>query len=228
MRLFFKLSLRSVLTCAASLLFLLVSFWTSEIQAQTLPVFTDGNLSVEVTLRNPCNTPSLNNGSIEFRIISSEGSVPVNIFRFLPSGTFLNIAVGSTFVFPVSFPPTGVSSGTYRFVIDDGTNAIDLFSAPLNLTNSSPITDNGSSKTDNVVCGATAGTIDVEVTGGSGNYAYSWNDGATTQDRSGLATGTYSVVVSDAATNCTLTLNFNIGDPQPLDFQIAAASSAVC
>jgi len=44
------------------------------------------------------------------------------------------------------------------------------------------------------------GSITLSVTGGTAPYVYLWNTGATTQNLTGLASGTYSVVVKDSAT----------------------------
>ncbi|MEO8149224.1 MAG: T9SS type A sorting domain-containing protein [Bacteroidia bacterium] len=57
-----------------------------------------------------------------------------------------------------------------------------------------------------------SGTINVNTTGGTVTYAYLWNDGSTSQNRSGLAVGTYTVTVTDTngcseSLNITLTVN---------------------
>ncbi|MEZ4884232.1 MAG: DUF4331 family protein [Chitinophagales bacterium] len=41
------------------------------------------------------------------------------------------------------------------------------------------------------------GALDISVSGGSGDYEYMWSNGATTQDISGLSTGTYTVTITD-------------------------------
>jgi len=56
------------------------------------------------------------------------------------------------------------------------------------------------------ICSANCnGSATVAVTGGSGTYAYLWDDpaGQTTATASGLCPGTYSVVVTDIETGCT-------------------------
>ncbi len=46
--------------------------------------------------------------------------------------------------------------------------------------------------------GYSNGAVDLVVTGGTGTLSYTWSNGATTQDISGLAAGTYTVTVVDA------------------------------
>jgi len=46
-------------------------------------------------------------------------------------------------------------------------------------------------------CGRNDGSIDISVTGGSGNYTYSWSNNATSQDINNLNAGSYTVQVDD-------------------------------
>lgn len=71
----------------------------------------------------------------------------------------------------------------------------------------------------NLCAGDDQGSIDIEVTGGFGDYTYSWTgpNGFTSmdQDITGLETGTYIVIVTDDLA-CQQTGSFEITEPQPL------------
>jgi hypothetical protein len=70
-------------------------------------------------------------------------------------------------------------------------------------------------KTDET-CATANGTIDVTVSGGTNPYTYAWNDGDTTEDRTDLAPGTYTVTVTDG-NNCTAAISsVIIADPIPV------------
>ncbi len=53
------------------------------------------------------------------------------------------------------------------------------------------------------------GSIDITVSGGTGAYTFAWSNGATTEDLSSLAPGTYSVTVTDEK-QCSSTASFAI------------------
>ena len=65
------------------------------------------------------------------------------------------------------------------------------------LTDPSPMSIIGVA-TDATVGDGENGSIDLTVAGGVGPYTYSWSNGATTQDISGLGLGPYYVTVTDA------------------------------
>ena len=63
--------------------------------------------------------------------------------------------------------------------------------------------------------GATDGAIDVFVNGGTLPYNYLWADGDTTEDRSNIGAGSYSMTVTDEQ-GCTVSVNELISEPSAL------------
>ncbi|HOY97638.1 MAG TPA: MopE-related protein, partial [Catalimonadaceae bacterium] len=61
-----------------------------------------------------------------------------------------------------------------------------------------------------VCTGSSNGSINLTVFGGQGPFQYTWSNGATTEDISSLAAGTYSVTVQDQ-TSATATMSFLVG-----------------
>jgi plastocyanin len=90
-----------------------------------------------------------------------------------------------------------LTPGTYTVVVTDvnGCTATDSTS----ITEPPALSVSTSSTPDN---GTNNGSIDLTVSGGVGPYTYSWDNSATTEDISALASGTYTVTVTDA-NGCT-------------------------
>lgn len=104
---------------------------------------------------------------------------------------------------------TGLTAGTYTVTVMDA----NACSKTLSTTITQPTAISLTETHVNVLCnGASTGSIDLSVSGGTGAYTYSWTGGATTQDRTGLAAGTYTVTVTDANL-CTQTLSTTISEP---------------
>jgi len=59
--------------------------------------------------------------------------------------------------------------------------------------------------------GASDGSIDLTVTGGTGPYSFSWSNGAKTEDISGLVAGSYTCTVKDS--NYTEKYTVSISEP---------------
>jgi HYR domain/SprB repeat/Secretion system C-terminal sorting domain len=94
---------------------------------------------------------------------------------------------------------SGLASGTYVVVVTDGENceatASILIDQPDVLTvNASATAQSAFDQND--------GSASANAAGGVADYNYAWNNGGTTQTISGLAPGSYNVVVTDA-NGCT-------------------------
>lgn len=94
---------------------------------------------------------------------------------------------------------SGLTAGNYNVIVTDYFGC----SASLPVTIAEPSALSISESHQNVACnGGNNGTIDITVSGGTPGYSFLWNDNATTEDRTNLSSGTYTVVVTDA-NGCT-------------------------
>ena len=111
---------------------------------------------------------------------------------------------------------SSLSAGTFTCTVMDVKNCIA--SANITLTEPSAITIslNGNYPSCN---GGTDGSITTTPGGGAGFYTYKWNGGATSQNRTVLSAGTYTVTVSDAK-NCTNSANTILVEPTSLIISI--------
>ncbi|HZB11916.1 MAG TPA: SprB repeat-containing protein, partial [Chryseolinea sp.] len=89
-----------------------------------------------------------------------------------------------------------LAAGKYSVTIKDANGNVLTLSEEI--TSSPPINITGAVL--NPACsGAVNGSIDVTATGGTGTYTYAWSNGSTDQDLTGVASGVYTVKVTDAA-----------------------------
>ncbi|MBS1613534.1 MAG: gliding motility-associated C-terminal domain-containing protein, partial [Bacteroidetes bacterium] len=85
-----------------------------------------------------------------------------------------------------------------------------------NITLTQPSTLALNENVTNISCyGRTDGSITINVTGGTGQYKYQWNQGSGTQLYN-LAASTYRITVTDTVSGCALTKILNITQPAAL------------
>ena len=123
---------------------------------------------------------------------------------------------------------SGLAVGTYNVTVTDA----DMCTATTTVTITEPATTLSSSITasTNVLCkGASTGAATAAGTGGTGMYTYLWNDGMaqTNATATGLAAGTYSVVVTDA-NGCTSTSMVTITEPTTVLTSSTTQTNVLC
>jgi hypothetical protein len=107
---------------------------------------------------------------------------------------------------------TGLRGGTYNVTVTDAGGC--TASTSRTITTPSVILS-VSGTTTQATCGAATGSINITAAGGTAPYTYNWGGGVTTEDRTTLAAGNYSVTVTDANA-CTVVQNFTITQPNAL------------
>ncbi|MBE0639509.1 MAG: hypothetical protein IH598_13410 [Bacteroidales bacterium] len=98
---------------------------------------------------------------------------------------------------------SGLAAGAYNLTVTDSKGCQETKEVIVTQPDDISITPS----VTHVSCrGFNNGQISLSVSGGKPGYSYLWNDGNSSQNRTGLAPGNYSVTVTDSK-NCTKTLS---------------------
>ncbi|MEO5643626.1 MAG: T9SS type A sorting domain-containing protein, partial [Bacteroidia bacterium] len=150
------------------------------------------------------------NGAIN---LTPTGGTGPYTFNWLPSG-------------PTTEDRTGLTAGTYTVIITDNNGCTGTVTATVTQP-TSPVS--GTTVVTNVSCfGGSNGTINLTPTGGTGPYTFNWlPSGPTTEDRTGLTAGTYSVQITDL-NGCTATNAFTVTQPSAISVTASAQTNVSC
>lgn len=103
---------------------------------------------------------------------------------------------------------SNILAGTYTLTVTGANGCTKTIT--VDVTNTNPPINVTATAMPNTVCNASPnGSIDVSVSPANPNYTYTWSNGATTQDLTGVATGSYTVTVSAGGT-CTQVATFDV------------------
>ncbi len=191
--------------------------WSNGSTTEDLDSLGAGNYVVSLTDSFGCiasdsviiiqnNGPELTINSTNESCTGNDGAVNIDI-----SGGTLPLTIlwsnGST-----TEDISAVSAGTYFVTVSDANGCTAEATADVLPTTPPSI----SYISTNTNCGASNGTIEVSVFGGSYPLNYLWSNGATTQDLDSLVAGIYFITLTDAA-NCSVIDSITITDsPAPV------------
>ncbi|MCE2743760.1 MAG: SprB repeat-containing protein, partial [Fluviicola sp.] len=176
--------------------------WSNAAITEDLSGLGVNNYTATVTDINGC-AGSISSSITQPAILTSSISSQTNVSCYGGNnGTFTVVASGGTSNYLYSLngganQSNGVFSnliaGSYTVLITDANNC--SVSQIVTITQPTAPVVLSATQVDVLCYGGTTGSIDLGVTGGTGAYSYNWSNSSTTQDLSGLAAGTYTVIV---------------------------------
>jgi hypothetical protein len=195
--------------------------WSNGSSSQTVTGLSAGSYQITVTDGNNCTSSST--GTInQTSGITSTTSTTQTTTCTSSDGTATVTPSGGTPPYSyfwsngdVTQTADSLAVGQWSVIITDANgcneNAIALVSSV-----ASPVAVIDSSGVTHVSCfGLSDGSANVQVTGGTSPYSYSWSNGASTQNLSNVTSGTYIVIVTDAA-NCDVYASVTITQPDDI------------
>jgi hypothetical protein len=188
-----------------------------------------GTYSITVTTSSGCTATATALVSQPVQLAATASVTGVSCYGSSSGSINLTVTGGTpayTFNWQDLTPPpvepedrVNVPAGTYSVTVTDSKGCTATASAVITqpgsgLTVTGTVTD--------VTCnGLNNGIINITASGGtgSGTYTYDWGGGVTSEDRSGLAAGSYNVQVTDA-NGCTATASFTVSQPAVLTLSL--------
>jgi hypothetical protein len=191
--------------------------WNNGQTTATITNLEPGNYTVVITDANGCTANPIVTVNA-FNCVISAQSNTTNVSCFGGNnGTATVSVLGGAAPFAYNWSnsantatATNLGAGTYTVTILDNNNC--NISASVTITQPSALVPALTSVTNPLCPNETTGIINMITTGGTPPYTYLWNNGALTEDLSGVMAGTYTVVATDGNT-CTasaqVTVNSN-------------------
>ena len=142
-------------------------------------------------------------------VIASNGTLPYT-YLWIPSGQTTANA-------------TGLTAGTYTVTVRD-INGCNATTGSVTITQPGAINESISSIV--ATCANNDGSISVTAGGGTSPFTYLWNPGgASTSSLSGLSSGTYKVIITDA-NGCIDSISGNVGINKTFSVTVIGPDSA--
>jgi hypothetical protein len=140
-------------------------------------------------------------------------------------GSINTLVSGGTVPYIYSWTNTNnLSAGDYPLSVTDAHGCITA--KTITVTSPAAITVGGTITTPTRY-GSTDGAIITDITGGTIPYSYSWNNGSTSEDITGLGEADYTLRITDSH-GCSGAHIFSVTQPDPLTMNVTMESAVLC
>ncbi|MEN9302204.1 MAG: hypothetical protein RL264_633, partial [Bacteroidota bacterium] len=190
--------------------------WSNGATTQNLVNVAAGTYTLTITDLKGCQQVA--SQTITQPTVLNLGTTSTNVTCFgLANGSITSNVSGGTSPYSYSWNNgastanlSNLAPGTYTLTLTDFNGCVRT----RNVTITQPIAPlDVTAVRTNINCfGQNNGTITLTVTGGTTPYSYLWSNGSTTKDLSGLSSGVYSVIVTDAR-GCQSSTSVTITEP---------------
>src|SRR6185312_916523 len=147
---------------------------------------------------------------------SNNGTATVTVNGGTPGYTYAWAPIGGN-----GATASGLSAGSYTVTVTDANGC--TITASANISNAGGVTANISLVVNETCFGDNGGILDILDAGGVPPYTYSWTNGATTQNITGLTAGGYTVTVTDQ-NGCVAVANATVTQPAAVTGSITASN----
>ncbi len=183
---------------------------------------TPGTYQVTFTATGSCNAPASVTKPLPILNVSTS-SLPVSCSGGSDGKAFVtNAQVGYTYIWNTS--PTQTTDTAFNLIAG---NYVVTVSAPnfcdvtSSISVSEPLPINNIFTVGSDTCNASVGSIITVTSGGNSPYYYIWSNSATTTNINLLATGNYTVTITDSK-GCSASSSVSVGNTSGMNIQVIA------
>jgi len=193
--------------------------WSHGATTQNASGLQAGTYTVTITDANGCTSNQSKTITQPLAALSASTTVTSNISCYSGNNGSISLSVSGgttpyTYLWNTGATSQNLSSlaaGNYSVVITDANGCTEtttaVISQPAGALSASILVSQA------VFCrGGNNGSINLSVTGGTAPYTYLWNNGATSQNLSGLSAGSYTATITDA-NGCNASVTGTITQP---------------
>jgi len=193
--------------------------WSNGSTSQIATALAPGTYSVTVMdLNTSCLTSCTVNLGASIQLTCSIDAIHADCINGFGSANVIASGGSGSYVYTWnngmnSQAVSQLAPGNYRLTVTD-TQSQCTSVCSTTILGAAPLSC--SINADSTSCGEANGNVELTVSGGSGDYSYTWSSGASTKDINQLLSGNYSVTVSDNQSGCTTVSSIIVGSSTPL------------